>query len=498
MHLKETKQGRKILFGISSDVKWGLIFGYAATIFVSGIDSVYHYLIFGLYLALSFRVFKRLYSKELYLPRISVSVVVIFLLVLLVQSLFYLFAPLDKFLWLLIMDKLTFFLVAFFVAISLIFFDFNSDILINKAVQKLRNKKNLLTIAVVGSFGKGSTKEFISRVLASKYKVFENSASFDDALGIAKTVLKRFGPEKQIFIAELEDSKPGDIFEMTSMINPKITVMTGINDQKISMFGSIEKIIDSKFEAIETLPRDGIALFNTTNAYAAKLYDKTKHKKFSYGSSQKDGKTDIQAFSVEVKKLSLSFSFRTLGRTYKVSNVKLLGKHNVENLLPALFIGIYVGIDFSTIRKSLSQIKPLSKTMEPKKATTGAILVDDTHNININSVRKSLDYMKVYEGKKILVLEPLLELGKNANIDHFEMGEQIGKTCDFLFLTNDNYLEAISEGIKKSDSLCLISVQTPARIAEFIKKETKNGDVVVFEGKEAYNALGLLKTTSPY
>lgn len=499
IHLTETKQGRKIVIGGESLIKWGVILLYGSSIYSSRFDNYYHFIVFFLYIYLFIKLIIKIYNKDFYLPTFSFQAAFILGLSLFFEFTVYTFAPLDRFLWLLLLDKFLAFVIGTFILIFLVFFDFNKDIVVNKAAEKLRSCKNLLTIAVVGSYAKGTTKEFITRVLSNKFNVLETKTSFNTDLGIAKTILSGLSPRKQIFIAEMEDNNFGDIQEMSRLLIPKIAVVTGINDQKISIFGSLEKILESKFQVVNFLPKDGIALFNANNENSLNLFRNAKRKKFLYGTQPNEIKNlDIKAFNIKESRFSISFSVLVFGKKYKITGVKLLGKQNVENLLPAIFIGLYLGVDFSTIRKVFQEIKPLSKSMEPRITVKGVTLINDTYNANINSVLRVLDYMKIYRGKKILVLEPLIELGKNAEGDHIRLGQEIGKVCDFLFLTNDNYYKSIRSKIKNGAKTCSIQFFPPLKIAEFIKKSCDKNDVVVFEGQESLSSLLALTSESPY
>ncbi len=498
-HLKDTRQGRRVLFGPTSIGKWILIFSYGLTIFIN-IDFYFHILVSAYYLFLIILLGRKIYQKEFYLPTVTpVLTIIIVFLSLGVISLFYLVPPLDKYLWLMILDRITPVIIALFVFMFSIFFDFSTDVIINKALRKIKNHKNLLIIAVVGSYGKGTTKEFIARVLKTKFNVLETRSSFNNTIGIAKTIISDLTPKKQIFIAEMEDHRYGDIGEMCNLVPPQITVVTGINDLNFSMFGSMKKIIDSKYQAIEFLGRDGIAVFNGNNSNALSLYSKTKNKKFTYLKEIKKGsKADIKAFDVKVAKFSMSFSVLVNGKKYNFNRVKLIGRQNVENLLPAIFIGLHIGIDFSAIKDVVNEIRPLPGAMDPKITANKTVIVDDTHNSSLTSVLRAVDYMKLYDGKRILVLEPLVELGKNSKEDHYQMGLTIGGTCDYLFLTNDNFKDAINRGIKNSKGKCRVMIQTPIKIADFIKKECSREDIVVFEGNQAGKIMSLLSYESVY
>ena len=100
--------------------------------------------------------------------------------------------------------------------------------------------------------------------------------------------------------------------------------------------------------------------------------------------------------------------------------------------------------------------------------------------------------MKLYKGKKALVMEPITELGKIASFEHIRIGEEIGEVCDYLFLTNNNYKRSILKGVKNVNSNCDVRTLSPVGISDFVNKNCKREDVVVFEGREAGRSLRLV------
>src|SRR3989344_5424865 len=475
IYIRETKRGRSLILGWENLVKILIIF---------------------LYFYFFLKILYKIYNREFLLPRISFNVILIILLTLAVSIVLYLLPPLDQFLWMVIIDKLLPFITAFFISIFLVFFDFKQDTIINRAIDKFNKHKHLLTVAIVGSYAKGSTKEFITRILSIKFNVLENDTPFNSALGIAKTILSKLDTRKQVFIVEMEDYKKGDVSEMCNIASPKIAVITGINDEKTSVFGNLDNVIESKYEVVGSLPRDGIVILCGNNPNTMSLYSRIKNKKFIYSFEEAGLASDIYSSNIKIFRFFVSFDVRVFGKKHKVSDIKLVGLQNVENLLPGFFLGLYLGIDFSLIRKELLRLRPLPRTMDPAKNSKGSILINDTYNTHINSIRGAIEYMKLYKGKKILILQPLTELGKNAYQDHLELGKEIGKVCDYLFLTNDNHYKPLVIGIQEEKSLCLVQVLPPAKIAKFVDKNTKAPDIVVFEGREAYNSFSLIASRS--
>src|SRR3990167_8692229 len=142
IHLTETKQGRKIVIGTESLIKWGIILLYGTTIYSSRFDIYYHFIVFSLYTYLFIKLIIKIYNKDFHLPTFSLQAASILGLSLFFEFTVYAFAPLDRFLWLILLDKLLAFIIGIFILIFLVFFDFSKDIVVNKAAEKLRNCKN--------------------------------------------------------------------------------------------------------------------------------------------------------------------------------------------------------------------------------------------------------------------------------------------------------------------------------------------------------------------
>ncbi|TSC53660.1 MAG: UDP-N-acetylmuramoyl-tripeptide--D-alanyl-D-alanine ligase, partial [Microgenomates group bacterium LiPW_16] len=126
-------------------------------------------------------------------------------------------------------------------------------------------------------------------------------------------------------------------------------------------------------------------------------------------------------------------------------------------------------------------------TMKPVKSTLASTLINDTFNANPAGVLAAIEYAKVYKGKKILVLQPMIELGSAAEQAHREVGMVAVKICDLVILTNKNFNKPFLEGAGKEKGEVLIL--DPKTSAERIKNMVDNESVVVFEGKESARVL---------
>ncbi len=484
VHFKETRQGRGVLFSPLAILKWIALFVYGFVIWQTVPLLTYQFFVSVLFILQGFLVFKEFSGHVLKRPVLTHKAIIIVSLSLTVIFLLFFFPLLfEQLFWLLILDRLLPLVVLFFVVMLSFPTEFYQDLQIQKAMKKIRENKKLLVIGVTGSYGKSSTKEYIAQILGKKFRVLKTKGTNNTPIGIANTILSGLQKNTEIFVVEMGAYKRGEIAQMCEMVYPKIGVLTAVNDQHLSLFGSLENTMKAKYELIDALPKGGLALFNGNNSNACLLYEKTKTKKALYASS-KSVPADILASHVMVEKTHVTFRILLKKKSLQMKT-PLIGAHTIENILPAVYIADYLGMLASEIKEAVAALIPLPKTMV-RYESAGISIIDDTFNTNPEAVVAALQYMKIYKGKKIMVFQPMIELGIEAKAEHYRIGKAIGTMCDYLLLTNNNYYTEIHNGIKSTKRKCIVKTGgSVAHIVALINNFAKRGDVLVFEGKEA-------------
>ena len=132
----------------------------------------------------------------------------------------------------------------------------------NDAKRILRSMPDLKIIGVTGSFGKTSTKHYLYRILSERYNVLMTPGNFNTTLGVIRTVRERLKPHHQIFIVEMGAKQVGDIKEICDLVHPTIGVVTAVGEMHLETFGSVENVLRTKFELIDSLPADGLGVIN--------------------------------------------------------------------------------------------------------------------------------------------------------------------------------------------------------------------------------------------
>ncbi len=488
VHLKETEQGRDLIFSPLLWVKIIGIFAFGIVIYNNSLLPFYQLFVGCLFLFQGIEVVQEIRNRTLKRPVFTIKTIIITFLTLAVLLLLFSFPLLEQSVWILVIDRL----VPFFIGLFVFLFSFPTemyrDLLIGKATEKMKLQKKVLVIGITGSYGKSSTKEYVAQILKKKFRLLKTKGTNNTAIGVANTIIAGLQSNTEIFVVEMGAYKKGEIAEICRIVSPKIGILTAVNEQHASLFGSLEKTLATKYELIDALPKNGLALFNGNNQNAFVLYQKTKKKKVLYRSGDFSLKANIYGTNVRVEKTLVTFSV-----VYRRKKIRLkapiIGGHNVENILPAIYLAFYLGMKEQEVKDAVLSLVPPQHTMA-RYDHGGISFIDDTFNANPQAVLAALEYMKVYTGKKIFVLQPMIELGKQATDEHRSIGTAIGNVCDYLLVTNKNYHSALLEGVKKGKKKCVVYTGNVWQIMQFLNSHAKRGDVVVFEGKEAGQTLG--------
>jgi len=364
--------------------------------------------------------------------------------------------------------------------------------IIRKAIKKREQFKDLLVIGITGSYGKTSTKEFLATILSEKFKVLKTAEHQNSEVGISQCILNDLKPEHQIFVVEMGAYNRGGIKLLCDIARPKIGVITGINEQHLSTFGSLENIIKGKYELIESLPEDGLSIFNGDNEYCFELYKKTLIKKrvYSLQSSISGLPSDIWAYNIRAEKDFITFKM-TAGDEMVDFRVSLLGSHNISNILAAVCCARELGMTLEEISRACQKIESwqsgiqLKRGRHPPTVLHGINIFDATYSANPDGVISHLEYLKIWPGKKVIIMPCLIELGSSSKEVHRRIGEKIGEVCNLAIITTKERFEEIKEGAigRGMNSENILFIENPKKIFEKIKVFCKEGDVVLLESR---------------
>ena len=242
---------------------------------------------------------------------------------------------------------------------------------LDAAKQKRKSLKNLLVIGITGSYGKTSTKEFLYEILKKKFKCVKTPEHVNAEIGIANFMLNNLTQKDEIFICEMGAYCKGDIKTICDIVRPKIGIFLGANEQHLSLFGSMENLLEGEGgkELLSALPEKGLGIFNGNNIYSYELWKNAKiPKRITYVPNLTEiinpEKRDVRTENIRVFKDRISFKVLTSKNSKGVEfKANLLGAHNIENILLAVVVGEELGLTLQEVAEEVQKIEPLQGTM---------------------------------------------------------------------------------------------------------------------------------------
>jgi len=371
--------------------------------------------------------------------------------------------------------------------------------IIEKAKQKRAEFSQLKVIGITGSYGKTSTKEFLSDILSEKFNVLKTHKHKNSEVGISSTILEELNSSHQIFVVEMGAYNRGGIKLLSDIAQPQIGILTGINSQHLATFGSQQTIINTKYELIESLPLDGVAIFNGENDFCRDLYRKTNHpqnKRICFVSHGRDmERRDLWIEGVEAKREGLVFRVVTREGEEIAFDLPLLGRQNLENVLLAFCCARELGMSWEEISRASKRFGPEKSAMNLFDGRKGAKIIQSTYSANPTGVKAHLDYLGVWsEKRKIIIMPCLIELGDRSASLHQELGKRIGEVCDLAIITAGEYFYHLKKGAQESGmgEENIILMREPSKVVQKLKKELGKDDIVLLEGRISKSIISFL------
>lgn len=316
---------------------------------------------------------------------------------------------------------------------------------INKAKAILRADKDLTIVGITGSYGKTSSKNILTNVLKQRFRTLMTPASFNTPMGITITIREHLKAIHQIFVCEMGADKVGDIKFLSDFVKPKIGIVTSIGPQHLATFKSIDNIIKEKMCLIESLPSDGLGIINVDNDYIREYKIKNNCKIVTYGIYHE---ADYRATDIEYSPKGSKFNIVYKGNKYPFET-KLLGEHNIMNILASVACAHYLGVELEELSKSVKVLNYVEHRLEVKKIN-GYTFVDNAFNSNPSGALMSLKVMEMMPNKRYIVTPGLIDLGAKQYEMNKEFGKQMINRVDNVILVGPTQTEPIYEGLKES------------------------------------------------
>lgn len=345
-----------------------------------------------------------------------------------------------------------------------------------KCLQGLAKYKRSLyqgkVIAITGSVGKTSTKDMVSGLLSSKYKVHKTIGNMNNHIGLPLTILSL--NDEEILVVEMGMNHFGEISTLTNIAKPNVAIITNIGTAHIGNLGSRENILKAKLEILEGLDKNGVLIINNDNDLLHEYKEKTNNKVITIGIKNS---SDYMASDIEEDITSSSFIVNNKDKVV----LPLGGRASIYNYLVGYAVCDYLGIKDKI--KGLDNLELSQNRLEIKNSKLGYTIIDDSYNASYDSIKNALDLIGKSSKRKIAVLGDILELDNYSEDIHRSIAKiVIDNNISKLFLIGNmaKYIgmEAIKLGFNQ-DNICYFTKESDSY--QTIEKELKKDDIVLFK-----------------
>ena len=353
---------------------------------------------------------------------------------------------------------------------------------LRQAKEKIASMPDLTVIGVTGSFGKTSTKFILGEILKEKYMTLVSPASFNTPMGLTRTIREGLTPLHRFLVAEMGAKNRGDIKELCDLVSPKAGIITAVGEQHLESFKTLDNIIATKFELMQSLSSEGVLFVNADNINNMKgieLPHQCRIIKYSLC-----GKGDYNAENIHADYRGSRFCLITPQGEKQEFVTALLGRHNIENIVGAVACAHYFGVSLKEAAHAVKLLPQIEHRLSLKQTAGGINIIDDAFNSNPAGSAAALEVLNSFEGgKKIIITPGMIELGEKSCELNRAFGLKCGKVCDYIILVGKKQTAPIREGVLQSgfdeNNLFVAADLNEARVK--MAEWAKPGDVVLFE-----------------
>ncbi|WP_386695989.1 UDP-N-acetylmuramoyl-tripeptide--D-alanyl-D-alanine ligase [Lonepinella sp. MS14435] len=361
---------------------------------------------------------------------------------------------------------------------------------LGQLAQWLKAKLNPLTVAMTGSSGKTTVKEMTASILAQtasrmttesaveKNQVLFTHGNFNNDIGVPLTLL-RLTEKHQFAVIELGANHRGEIDYTTHLVKPNVALINNIAPAHLEGFGSIEGVAQAKGEIFRGLSEKGVAIVNLDCHYLD-MWKKEigTHKLQSFSAYNKQA--DFYASNVKATETGSIFILHSPQGEIEI-NLPYLGEHNVANALAATALAVNVGATLQEVKLGLEQQSFVKGRLFPIQPCENLLLLDDTYNANVGSLKSAIDVLQKYAAFRIFVVGDMAELGENTQSCHQQIADYTAQAqleCVVSFGLHSAVISHQSAGQHFTDKAVMANYLTP-----IIKQKLANNQPVVLLAK---------------
>ncbi len=359
---------------------------------------------------------------------------------------------------------------------------------VKQSKAKIKAHPGLKVIGITGSYGKTSTKFVIQHILKERLSVCFTPGSYNTPMGICKVINNDLQPVHHVLILEMGARYRGNIKELCDIAQPDIAVVTNVGVAHLETFGSQHIIARTKEEILTNMHPEGTAILNGDDTLVMNMQTPVGAKRITYGL----GKAQFYATNIRYDSDGCQFEAHSPAGESETVKTRLLGAHNVQNILAAFAVGSIFGMRLKTMALAAESLEPVEHRLELKKRGNISI-IDDAFNSNPVGAANAVATLSQFTGGKRIIITPgMVELGEIEEEENKKFGSAIARAnLDKVYLVGQKRTKPIYAGLELGgfDMNKVSVVNSLFEANEDVKQILEPGDIILYENDlpDTYN-----------
>ncbi|MDQ2825328.1 MAG: UDP-N-acetylmuramoyl-tripeptide--D-alanyl-D-alanine ligase [Verrucomicrobiota bacterium] len=343
-----------------------------------------------------------------------------------------------------------------------------------------RKSLSLKVLAITGSNGKTSTKDFVAAVLGRRFRVTKTEGNFNNHVGLPRTILEATSQD-EVGVWEIGMNHPGEVAALSKIAAPDAAIITNIGIAHIEFMGSREAIAMEKGALAEAVGPNGTVILNADDSFTEKIASRTRARVVLAGT------TGGSVCVGEIRQSANGSEFTILEGAHRCrAQLPVPGLHMVQNALLAVAAGRAFGLSLEECAAGLSTA-PLTKARLQIKEINGVQFIDDSYNANPDSMKAALRTLVELDadGKRIAVLGEMRELGVQSEDGHRQVGEMAATLGIDQLIAIGEMGTIIAQAAQKAGLAKSVAVESTSEAAELLAEIATAGDLVLVKGSRS-------------
>lgn len=353
-------------------------------------------------------------------------------------------------------------------------------------------------VAITGSVGKTTTKEFVASVLSESYRVHKTAGNYNSNIGMPLSMLE-MSNDTEVSVLEMGMSAFGEIEYLSRIAEPDIAIVTNIGSSHMGHLGSRENIGRAKLEIVKGLKKGGTLLLNRDDDILAAYKNPDVNPVYVAINSD----ADFRAVNIRQTVNKTTFDIAMKDRVVENVTIPTVGNHNIYAALFAFAVGVRMNIGVDAILRGLAGFRPVG--MRQNIYDIGSLtVIEDCYNAAPESMRAAISVLRSINkegGRMTALLGDMYELGAASERLHEQVGLDFaaaGGSTLFTFGQNADGIArgAVLGGVPTENIFRNPDVRSPELSGEMLLHSLRAGDTLLVKasrGAAAERVIAYLK-----